>query len=586
MPFLNKSYLLKFAIPALLFMVSGCFEDKEATARSIAEKISIAYRNAEAVFSLDTNGFAALKVAASDLDVLMERYADTEIVKDIMGNGELFGFTSYDFMARLRDATYYNSVSGIISSGVEDIAGFELSKTCGDCVFGGDIARVINILAQSRLVDTVFLDAKVGDASFYDATLDRVKFVSVDAQGADFSESDINGAGVAAFFPLRMHNSYSREHMNRFSLEDIYRQTANMPDFINSNFRNSLFNNTAIKGIVFLSDVIDGSDFSGSSFQDIAFVDVSAQNVSLHGIQVRNEVISREDDVRELIKRHKEDGPLTFENSVYNRSYGGGYGTHYTREGRILIYDSDFSGSDFTGINAFSRLSAVFEGFQDGDLTIIGSRMDNSNFARTPEAWHCRHEININRSSFAGAKFSGCSVTFNLDDVSLDWADFTGSDVTFRDVLTRLSAREASFIEANVNFRAIDSVYADSIKLDFRGADFSRAVIKYFGDWRGDEDFKGANFSEATMIDAVFDGMSMVGQAFDDSKLNNASFVGADLTDADFGGASLKGSNLTNANLSKANLLGADLSNAIISNTNFCGAIGPNGEQMMLGCRE
>ena len=573
------------AVVCLTLVASGCFEDREAVAKAIAEKIALSFRAAENPSKLDADHYQSLKNSASELEGLVEKYHETKIVKDIVGSGDLFGFSYVDFLSRLRDASYYHDMLDLRPNDIDMISSFEISKTCRDCIFGSsENFRILEKITDPTLISSIFLGTQLNLLSFSGSSLNDVKFILVDAQGVNFSRSHVNGGGVAAFFPWGASDYYSSE--------EVKNQITHTPDFVGSNFHDANFTGSGIEGAVFFGGNLSGADFSDSYFKDVAFVGVSAEGVSFKGIRLEDEIISG-NDVDELMKNDTEDGPLVYQNSVYIRSYGGGYGTHYTREGRILLYGSDFSSSDFSGINEYSFYNSIDEGFKNGGLVIIGSNLNGANFARRSEAQTCNHEILTRHSDFTSAKFSGCRVRFNLNDTLLDRADFVGSEISFEGVLSGLSARAANFHKASVDFRSIatGSILADQkIMLDFRSADFSSATVGGFGHWglggNVTADFSGADFSEAMMSGAMFDGMVLAGQSFKNASLDKASFVGANLTGADFRGANLSDSNLSDANFSGANFLGSDLRGAVISNTNFCGAIGPNGDQMLTGCSD
>jgi len=119
-----------------------------------------------------------------------------------------------------------------------------------------------------------------------------------------------------------------------------------------------------------------------------------------------------------------------------------------------------------------------------------------------------------------------------LDEMPVDWQDFTGLNGTYFD----FSDRKLN----GASFRGSTMYSTSFTKSELRGADFTEAAM-------AGEDFSSADLTGAIMANATVGYGKFLGAVLDGADLTGASLEGADLR-----GASLKGANLSNTRLAWA----------------------------------
>jgi uncharacterized protein YjbI with pentapeptide repeats len=178
---------------------------------------------------------------------------------------------------------------------------------------------------------------------------------------------------------------------------------------------------------------------------------------------------------------------------------------------RAKLAGADLYGSDLTGAN----LAATdLRGVRLDRSTIIRAEFSSANLEHAtilrPNAFSDFVPDMRESPRFAGARMAGVRIVARLDGTDFRWADLTGA------VFGVTDARREVLLTSQVRMDAAD-------------------------------------FSEATLKDAVLAGSSLRFAKFTSANLHGADLRGADLTRADFTDADVTGADVSGANLDEAN---------------------------------
>lgn len=201
---------------------------------------------------------------------------------------------------------------------------------------------------------------------------------------------------------------------------------------------------------------------------------------------------------------------------------------------------ADFSGKNLGGLDLAgldfksARLAGVdFYGAELADANLAGSDLRGAR---------------LDRATLTRVEFSGA----NLEHATILRASvFSGLTADHREAPRFKGARMAGV-----------QIFGRMDYADFRWADLSGAI--FGGKNPRDENTSlarvnlfGADFSEATLKDAVLRGSRCTFARFINADLRGADFTDADLAKADFMGADLTGADVTGADLADADFTGA-----------------------------
>lgn len=389
----------------------------------------------------------------------------------------------------------------------------------------------------SWLYNTNLVGTDLSDSFITTTPMSRVLATGARFQGArlngaledsDFSQADFTGA---IFTNTIARSTFTGANLSQAQLSGFtYDVAEDAPSFANANLSfaslyGSNFSAVAATGAVFTNAYFDNATVPPTG------VDLAAAGAV--NIQPADGNLSGKD------LRYARQFALDARN-LSNANFAG-----------VELVNATFVGSNMTGANftdanlqGSNITNANFTGADLTNAVLDGMTLDsNTNFAGA----------NLTRASLRGLAFG----TVNMAGANLTHASLQGSNLQTVGMSTPITwtgaFRDAGTV-VPVGATGLRSVVPGS---GFAGADMSGVKLNNVTYTTAD-DFTGASFADATLMNVVFGRTTLVNANLTNVEANGTDFAGVDATGANFTGASVQNCGFHSANLANTNLTNAD----------------------------